>query len=101
MALNGQLKRVQHSFGGIKVGDDPLTDRNRMTRYTKRLRIKAEIDNQFFRSSGDAAEIGVIRRNLRNVNLYLDSLSLLLRRGGRGGGFRFRRNIISITIWFV
>jgi len=30
-------------FGGVKIGDDPLTDRNRMSRYTERLWIKAEI----------------------------------------------------------
>ena len=96
--LDGQAQGVQHALGRVEVRDDPLRDRNRMRRHSERLRIQAEIDDQFFRRAGNTAEVGVQRHHLGIVDFHLHPLWDL--RGSlpgrlaagfqRGGGIVFR-----------
>ena len=49
VSLDGHRQGMQHPFGRIKVGDNPLVDWDRFCRYTERLRVRAEVDDHFLR----------------------------------------------------
>lgn len=83
--LDAHGQRVQHPFGHVEVGDDPLGHRNRFGRYAERLRVEAEVDNHLFRHAGHTAEVRIRGEHLRVV--APDSRGLgLYGRGGAGGG---------------
>ena len=67
--LDGRLQSKQHSLCRIKVGNDPIRNRNRCRRNANRLRIETKIHNQFFRRAGDSAKVGVSRTNIGVVKL--------------------------------
>ena len=87
MSLNGHLQSVQHPFGGVEIRDNSLRNRNRCIRNANRLRIKTEIDDEFFRCSGYPAEVGIGRHDFRVVDL--DRCPLL----GFGSGVLFGSGI--------
>ena len=75
--LDGRLQGEQHSLCRVKVGNDSVINRNRCRWKTYRLRIKSEVDDQFFGRARYAtkvrigcADFGVIkldRRRRRSV----------------------------------
>ena len=73
MTLDGHAQCVEHSLGGVEVGDDPLGDGDWLRRDADRVRVQAEVDDQLFGCTADAAEIGVTGENLRVVHLNLRS----------------------------
>ena len=59
--LDRHVQRLQHPLGREVVDDDPLLHIDRFGRHAERLRIQAEVENEFFRRAGDAAEVCVQR----------------------------------------
>ena len=85
VTLDCQVQSVKHPLGREEVGDDSLRDGDRLGRNPKRLRIQTEINDQFLRGAGHAAEIGIQGQGLRIVNFDLGAL--LLGRGSRDWNF--------------
>lgn len=73
MTLNGHAQSVKDALGSVEVGDNALRNGNRSGRNSNRLRVETEIDNQFFRRTGNAAEIGVAGYSFVVVDLNLRS----------------------------
>ncbi len=85
VALDRHLQSRQHTLGSEVVDDDPLGDLDRLIGHTHRLAIEAEIDDQFFRGAGDAAEIRVEADRAALIDLELRNILL---GGGSSGGCR-------------
>ena len=75
MALNGHAQGRQQPLGSVEVHDDPLIGFDVLATGGERLRIQAEIENNFLGRGCDPAEIGVGRQGRGIVD---DDLGLLL-----------------------
>ena len=72
MSVNRHLQGAQQTLGGMPAGNNSLSDHNRFRRCTHWLRIEPEIDQQFLRRAGDAAEIGIVGNRIGVVYLNLN-----------------------------
>ena len=82
MSLNGHAQGGQEPLGRVEIHHDPLIGFDVLTTGRKRLRIQAEVENDFLGGGGDPAEIRVRRQGRGIVD---DDLGLLLRLGILGG----------------
>ena len=64
--LNSQLQDLQQSLGHMPVGNNPLCHLNRIAH---RLRTKAKIEEQLLWRSCNPAEIGILGRCARGIDL--------------------------------
>ena len=78
MALNGHAQGRQEPLGRVEIHHDPLIGFDVLTTGGKRLRIQAEVENDFLGGGRDPAEIRVGRQGRGIVD---DDLGLLLRLG--------------------
>ena len=77
VALDRHVERLQHPLGSVVVDDDSLLDVDRFGRHTEWLGVEAEVENEFFGRTRNAAEI-CIKRNCVLVG-YFDTRCLLCR----------------------
>ena len=77
VTLKGQLESLEHTFRRVVVHDDALGDRDGIGGESDRLRIETEINDQFFGSAGNTAEVRVTANRFFIIDLN-DARSFLL-----------------------